>query len=105
MLKNNIVNQIGSLAIAVALIAVGVIASTQSSKALAMWEKQYKADAIDGCLQASRYSNTKTTNNKDGNQELTTDSYSISWIFDECMKNKDLSYSRTDFSNVGSENK
>ena len=86
-----------SIAIAASIVILAIVILLQGSQALGMWQKQYKADAIDGCSQFSSYSSTKIR--EENGEDLTeTNTFPISWMFDECMRNKGVDYTRTDMS-------
>lgn len=92
-------NLIGSLSIAGAIALASVVTLVQSSSALAVWKDQLKHDAIDGCAAYSSYTST-SVKDQAGTEVTATDQYPISWMFDECMKNKGVEYERTDFSQL-----
>jgi hypothetical protein len=95
------INQLGGLAVAAAVVVAAVMLTTQATKAMDLWQKQLKADAIDGCFTAATYTQTSVEASKDGKQVSKADSFPISWMFDDCMKNKGYeSYERTDFTKV-----
>lgn len=102
-MQNTFSTQTGAFTIAASLVILAGVIAIQSHQALGLWQKQVKNEAIDGCAQQSMYSASRVR--EDVNGEYTaTDNYPISWIFDECMRNKNADYTRTDFSNVSETN-
>lgn len=101
-MQNTFSTQTGAFTVAASLVLLAGVVAIQSHQALGLWQNQIKNEAIDGCAQQSMYSASRVR--EDVNGEYTaTDNYPISWIFDECMRNKNAEYTRTDFSNVTEE--
>jgi hypothetical protein len=98
-MKNIISTNGGAFTIATGLVILAGVIAVQSHQALGLWQQELKNEAIDGCAEYSQYSASRVR--EDVNGEYTaTDSYPIAWIFDECMRNKNADYTRTDFSNL-----
>lgn len=98
-MKNIISTNSGAFAITAGLVILAGVVAIQGHQALSLWQQQVKNEAIDGCAEYSKYSASRVREDENG-EYTATDNYPIAWIFDECMRNKNAEYTRTDFSTI-----